>query len=328
MLVLGDTWLHMLLAEVPPAVVIIITMCWYGLITHWGFQIYYLVKRQRRISEKYQSYRRSQILFVRLQTQQNKKTDEMRILQDKYRRVRQDWVKKVKETAYYDENIIHVAPRGITSSPVNGALEPLIIKKPWFLKKLSRNKVVLRDYAAARPSQLMVSALLKNIIFSVIEKERLAQHWYNQARQEARIMNLKPVLEQIVKFSGIQVNKNYLTAACRRIFPVTSSVKTSPGGYIYILSNEKFYGPGVYKIGMTPTAEPGELIKNLEHNSNPFPYKVELMSYSRTATARLTAAPYELFEYLITPDEPANNFYQIELIKLKNWLLTGDSPEK
>lgn len=65
-------------------------------------------------------------------------------------------------------------------------------------------------------------------------------------------------------------------------------------GWVYVISNQKTMGEGVYKIGMTHRLDPYKRIKELGDASVPYPFKVEYLLYTADAQKLETALHHSL----------------------------------
>lgn len=62
-----------------------------------------------------------------------------------------------------------------------------------------------------------------------------------------------------------------------------SMAQQTKRGYVYVISNEGSFGPGVFKIGMTRRLEPLDRVRELGDASVPFSFDVHAMIYSEDA---------------------------------------------
>lgn len=83
-----------------------------------------------------------------------------------------------------------------------------------------------------------------------------------------------------IKIEELEKQLQLARASGQRALSMAQQTKR---GYVYVISNEGSFGPGVFKIGMTRRLEPLDRVRELGDASVPFSFDVHAMIYSEDA---------------------------------------------
>lgn len=88
-------------------------------------------------------------------------------------------------------------------------------------------------------------------------------------------------------------------------------------GYVYVISNVRSFGEGVYKIGMTRRLDPMDRVRELGDASVPFPFDVHHMIYTDDAP-KLEAQLHQRFaEQKMNNDNYRKEFFRVPLEEIE-----------
>ena len=290
-----------------------------------------LRRRHYKIKKRYQTWTRSQAQARAVQHQIEKIQNERATLNNKYMKKYQYYKKLLQTLASYDPEIYVPPPplaRVLAPRPATAGrrVPPLLkIKRAWYRKNVSKNKVVSKDYEAGRAAQNTAGYFIKSYYATEGQLAQETAVWHNWARLGARLENIKRHIEFMLKHSGIIINKEYLnlvkellvTAAAQRLVRQQPTQKFPPPApaapYLYVLSNAAYYGPGVYKIGSAASASPTAIAAQWAGHLNPWGHKIELIRHVPDAARRIARAQRELFPHMLNKGDPIKNYYRAPL---------------
>lgn len=138
-----------------------------------------------------------------------------------------------------------------------------------------------------------------------LEKQREA---LERAASEAEKIKLQ---EQV---SALEVRLKEALAMKERAMSMAQQTRM---GYVYVISNVRSFGEGIYKIGMTRRLEPMDRVRELGDASVPFPFEVHYMIYTDDAP-KLEAELHQRFaEFKMNSDNYRKEFFKISLSEIK-----------
>ena len=141
-----------------------------------------------------------------------------------------------------------------------------------------------------------------------LEKQREA---LERAASEAEKAKLQ---EQI---SALEVRLQEALAMKERAMSMAQQTRT---GYVYVISNVRSFGEGIYKIGMTRRLDPMDRVRELGDASVPFPFEVHYMIYTDDAP-KLEAELHQRFaEFKMNSDNYRKEFFKVPIEDIESVL--------
>ena len=141
-----------------------------------------------------------------------------------------------------------------------------------------------------------------------LEKQREA---LERAASEAEKAKLQ---EQV---SALEVRLQEALAMKERAMSMAQQTRT---GYVYVISNVRSFGEGIYKIGMTRRLDPMDRVRELGDASVPFPFEVHYMIYTDDAP-KLEAELHQRFaEFKMNSDNYRKEFFRVSLTEIETAL--------
>lgn len=161
------------------------------------------------------------------------------------------------------------------------------------------------------------------------QEERKAQREYEQALKEAekREAEIRKEIDErrgeVAGASSYPVRQEL----CARIAELEaklqealdmkqramSMAQQTRSGYVYVISNVRSFGEGVYKIGMTRRLDPMDRVRELGDASVPFPFDVHYLIYTDDAP-KLEAELHQRFaEHKMNTDNYRKEFFRVSL---------------
>ena len=84
-------------------------------------------------------------------------------------------------------------------------------------------------------------------------------------------------------------------------------------GFVYVVSNNRSFGRGIYKIGMTCRKDPMKRIEELSDASVPFPFEVHALIKTKNAPA-LEKRLHKLFNaYRVNKQNLKKEFFRLDI---------------
>lgn len=141
-----------------------------------------------------------------------------------------------------------------------------------------------------------------------LEKQREA---LERAASEAEKAKLQ---EQV---SALEVRLQEALAMKERAMSMAQQTRT---GYVYVISNVRSFGDGIYKIGMTRRLDPMDRVRELGDASVPFPFEVHYMIYTDDAP-KLEAELHQRFaEFKMNSDNYRKEFFKVPIEDIESVL--------
>ena len=141
-----------------------------------------------------------------------------------------------------------------------------------------------------------------------LEKQREA---LERAASEAEKAKLQ---EQV---SALEVRLQEALAMKERAMSMAQQTRT---GYVYVISNVRSFGEGIYKIGMTRRLDPMDRVRELGDASVPFPFEVHYMIYTDDAP-KLEAELHQRFaEFKMNSDNYRKEFFKVPIEDIESVL--------
>lgn len=141
-----------------------------------------------------------------------------------------------------------------------------------------------------------------------LEKQREA---LERAASEAEKTKLQ---EQV---SALEVRLQEALAMKERAMSMAQQTRT---GYVYVISNVRSFGEGIYKIGMTRRLDPMDRVRELGDASVPFSFEVHYMIYTDDAP-KLEAELHQRFaEFKMNSDNYRKEFFKVPIEDIESVL--------
>ena len=141
-----------------------------------------------------------------------------------------------------------------------------------------------------------------------LEKQREA---LERAASEAEKIKLQ---EQV---SALEFRLQEALAMKERAMSMAQQTRT---GYVYVISNVRSFGEGIYKIGMTRRLDPMDRVRELGDASVPFPFEVHYMIYTDNAP-KLEAELHQRFaEFKMNSDNYRKEFFKVPIEDIESVL--------
>ena len=168
------------------------------------------------------------------------------------------------------------------------------------------------------------------------QEERKAQREYEQALKEAekRESEIRKEIDEhrgeVAAASSYPVRQEL----CARIADLEaklqealdmkqramSMAQQTRSGYVYVISNVRSFGEGVYKIGMTRRLDPMDRVRELGDASVPFPFDVLYLIYTDDAP-KLEAELHQRFaEHKMNADNYRKEIFKLQLSDIETVL--------
>ena len=172
----------------------------------------------------------------------------------------------------------------------------------WRLKseQLQREK---EERQAQRDFQRAINAALRNEgkARQQLEEQRKALEQAETERERTRLQSRIKALE--IK----------LSEALSQYHRAKSMAQQTRAGYVYIIANERSFGPGVLKIGMTRRIDPMERINELGDASVPFPFDVHRLIYTDDAPTLEAQLHQRFADRRMNAENNRKEFFRVSL---------------
>lgn len=147
------------------------------------------------------------------------------------------------------------------------------------------------------------------------EKARLELDKQREALEKAASEQEKIKLQE--KITTLEGRLQEALAMKERAMSMAQQTRT---GYVYVISNVRSFGEGVYKIGMTRRLDPMDRVHELGDASVPFPFDVHYMIYTDDAP-KLEAELHQRFaERKMNSDNYRKEFFRVPLEEIESAL--------
>ena len=147
------------------------------------------------------------------------------------------------------------------------------------------------------------------------EKAREQLEKQREALERAASDAEKTKLQEQV--SALEVRLQEALAMKERAMSMAQQTRT---GYVYVISNVRSFGEGIYKIGMTRRLDPMDRVRELGDASVPFPFEVHYMIYTDDAP-KLEAELHQRFaEFKMNSDNYRKEFFKVPIEDIESVL--------
>ena len=147
------------------------------------------------------------------------------------------------------------------------------------------------------------------------EKAREQLEKQREALERAASEDEKTKLQEQV--SALEVRLQEALAMKERAMSMAQQTRT---GYVYVISNVRSFGEGIYKIGMTRRIDPMDRVRELGDASVPFPFEVHYMIYTNDAP-KLEAELHQRFaEFKMNSDNYRKEFFKVPIEDIESVL--------
>lgn len=144
------------------------------------------------------------------------------------------------------------------------------------------------------------------------EKARIELDKQREALEKAASEQEKVKLQE--KITTLEDRLQEALAMKERAMSMAQQTRT---GYVYVISNVRSFGEGVYKIGMTRRLDPMDRVHELGDASVPFPFDVHYMIYTDDAP-KLEAELHQRFaESKMNRDNYRKEFFRVSLEEIE-----------
>lgn len=238
--------------------------------------------------------------------------------------------------SYFNEKCHAIAKKSIHVG-LDESLEQVLLLSDYMLNNLGVR--IDRKYVALklRETEILYHiARLKNEQKLKEQEERKAQRDYERALKDAarneekariELDKQREALEKAVseqekvklqeKITTLEERLQEALAMKERAMSMAQQTRT---GYVYVISNVRSFGEGVYKIGMTRRLDPMDRVHELGDASVPFPFDVHYMIYTDDAP-KLEAEMHQRFaECKMNSDNYRKEFFRVPLNEIKDVL--------
>lgn len=117
-----------------------------------------------------------------------------------------------------------------------------------------------------------------------------------------------------IKIQELETQLQLAIASGQRALSMAQQTKR---GYVYVISNEGSFGPGVFKIGMTRRLEPLDRVRELGDASVPFSFDVHAMIYSEDAPKLETTLHKHFLMNQVNKVNYRKEFFRTDLHSIK-----------
>lgn len=238
--------------------------------------------------------------------------------------------------SYFNERCHAIAKKSIHIG-LDESLEQVLVLSDYMLEDLGVR--IDRKYIALkiRETEILYHiARLKNEQKLKEQEERKAQRDYERAlkdaarNEEKARLELDKQREALEKAASEQEKaklqekittlEELLQEALAMKERAMSMAQQTRSGYVYVISNVRSFGEGVYKIGMTRRLDPMDRVHELGDASVPFPFDVHYMIYTDDAP-KLEAELHQRFaESKMNSDNYRKEFFRVSLEEIETAL--------
>lgn len=239
-------------------------------------------------------------------------------------------------SAYFNEKCNLIIKKSLQVGLSKSQAE-VIVLSDYMLEELGIR--LSREYIALKLKEVELRYHMARIKEEQKQKEieeRKAQKDYERAMRDAA-KNEEKAREQLEKqlealeraaseaekiklqeqVSALEVRLQEALAMKERAMSMAQQTRT---GYVYVISNVRSFGEGIYKIGMTRRLDPMDRVRELGDASVPFPFEVHYMIYTDDAP-KLEAELHQRFaEFKMNSDNYRKEFFKISLSDIETAL--------
>lgn len=140
------------------------------------------------------------------------------------------------------------------------------------------------------------------------EKAREQLERQREALERAASDAEKTKLQEQV--SALEVRLKEALAMKERAMSMAQQTRT---GYVYVISNVRSFGEGIYKIGMTRRLDPMDRVRELGDASVPFPFEVHYMIYTDDAPKLEVELHQRFAEFKMNSDNYRKEFFKLPI---------------
>ena len=239
-------------------------------------------------------------------------------------------------SAYFNEKCNLIIKKSLQVGLSKSQAE-VIVLSDYMLEELGIR--LSREYIALKLKEVELRYHMARIKEEQKQKEveeRKAQKDYERAMRDAA-KNEEKAREQLEKqrealvraaseaektklqeqVSALEFRLQEALAMKERAMSMAQQTRT---GYVYVISNVRSFGEGIYKIGMTRRLDPMDRVRELGDASVPFPFEVHYMIYTDDAP-KLEAELHQRFaEFKMNSDNYRKEFFKISLSDIETAL--------
>lgn len=236
-------------------------------------------------------------------------------------------------SAYFNEKCNLIIKKSLQVGLSKSQAE-VIVLSDYMLEELGIR--LSREYIALKLKEVELRYHMARIKEEQKQKEieeRKAQKDYERAMRDA-VKNEEKTREQLEKqrealeraaseaektklqeqVSALEVRLQEALAMKERAMSMAQQTRT---GYVYVISNVRSFGEGIYKIGMTRRLDPMDRVRELGDASVPFPFEVHYMIYTDDAP-KLEAELHQRFaEFKMNSDNYRKEFFRVSLTEIE-----------
>lgn len=237
---------------------------------------------------------------------------------------------------YFNEKCNEIIKKSLRVG-LEESLEQVLVLSDYMLDELGVR--LDRKYIALKLREVEIRdriARLKEEEKQKDQEERKAQREYEQALKEAEKREAE-IRKEIDEHRGeVAAASSYPVRQelCARIADLEaklqealelkqramSMAQQTRSGYVYVISNVRSFGDGVYKIGMTRRLDPMDRVRELGDASVPFPFDVHYLIYTDDAP-KLEAELHQRFaEHKMNADNYRKEFFKVPLSDIETVL--------
>ena len=239
-------------------------------------------------------------------------------------------------STYFNEKCHEIAKKSLRVG-LEESLEQVLVLSDYMLDELGVR--LDKKYIALKLREVELRyrvARLKEEEKQKDQEERKAQREYEQALKEAEKREAE-IRKEINEHRGeVAAASSYPVRQelCARIADLEaklqealdmkqramSMAQQTRSGYVYVISNERSFGEGVYKIGMTRRLDPMDRVRELGDASVPFPFDAHYLIYTDDAP-KLEAELHQRFaEHKMNADNYRKEFFKVPLSDIETVL--------
>ena len=239
-------------------------------------------------------------------------------------------------SAYFNERCQDIMKRSLQVGLAKSQAE-VIVLSDYMLEELGIR--LSREYIALKLKEVELRyhiARIKEEQRQQEAEERKAQRDYERAMRLAdrseekarkQLKEQREALERAASDSEREKLKSLVSTLEERLQEALalkeralSMAQQTRTGYVYVISNVRSFGEGIYKIGMTRRLDPMDRVRELGDASVPFPFEVRHLIYTDDAP-RLEAQLHQRFaECKMNSDNYRKEFFRVSLPEVETAL--------
>ena len=239
-------------------------------------------------------------------------------------------------SAYFNERCQDIMKRSLQMGLPKSQAE-VIVLSDYMLEELGIR--LSREYIALKLKEVELRyhiARIKEEQRQQEAEERKAQRDYERAMRDAarseekarkQLKEQREALERAASDSEREKLKSLVSTLEERLQEALamkeralSMAQQTRTGYVYVISNVRSFGEGIYKIGMTRRLDPMDRVRELGDASVPFPFEVHHLIYTDDAP-RLEAQLHQRFAGCkMNNDNYRKEFFRVSLPEVETAL--------